>query len=101
MMALYIKRNGSDIKSDRERRAAIREQIRLELSRGGEDRDDYLANLRERILVYERRYERSSESMMKDLCEGKIKETGDISMWASVWQTLKRLEEKTPTTGTR
>ena len=49
---------------------------------------------------YERRYERSSESMMEDLREGSIKETGDICTWALVWQTLKRLEEKTPTTGT-
>lgn len=100
-MALIIRRNGKIGMADSERLAAIREQIRAEFGRGRESLDIYLAQLRGRIREYERRYETSSASMLKDLQEGRIRETGDISLWAWTWQTLNRLEKETPMAGTR
>ena len=100
-MAVVIRRNGRITKSDTQRLASIREQIRVDQSRSAEDLEVYLIQLRERVRKYERRYEITSKFMLESLRSGELNETRDISLWALTWQTLKRAEGETPTTGIR
>ncbi len=78
----------------------IRERILTESGRTAEDREIYLAQLRQRIKKYERRYEMTSAEMIEALHSGKLRETRDIGLWAWTWETLRSLEEGTRTTGT-
>ena len=59
------------------------------------------AELKAKIRVFERRYERTSEQMATLFDLGAVRETGEILEWMFDYRVLQRLEQKeTPTTGT-
>ena len=99
-MGIVIRRNGRGPQTDTDRLGRIREEIHTMQSRTHEDMEIYVAQLRERVRKYERRYEHSSESMINLLSSGTMRETRDIALWAWTWQTLNQLTEGTLTTGT-
>ena len=58
-------------------------------------------DLRERIRIYEERYEMSSEEMALALHYEAERETAEKLKWMFDYHVLRSLNEKTPTAGTR
>jgi hypothetical protein len=58
------------------------------------------AELDERIRVFERRYEMSSDKMDLAFSLGLVRETAEIVEWMQAYYVRKYLNEKTLTTGT-
>ena len=58
------------------------------------------AELDERIRVFERRYEMSSDKMDLAFSLGLVRETAEIVEWMQAYHVRKYLNEKTLTTGT-
>ena len=58
------------------------------------------AELDERIRVFERRYEMSSDKMDLAYSLGLVRETAEIVEWMQAYHVRKYLNEKTLTTGT-
>ena len=61
--------------------------------------EEMRAELDERIRVFERRYEMSSEKMSLAFSLGLVRETAEIVEWMQVYHVRKYLNEKTLTTG--
>lgn len=55
-----------------------------------------IAELDERIREFELRYEVSSETMLKELAEGKQRETADIASWLMLLRLRERVESADP-----
>ncbi len=64
-------------------------------------REAFLREMRESVLKYERRYEMNSQDMAHALEMGYVRETSELVKWIQHFRVLQRLEEKTPTAGTR
>ncbi|GEM_PF-6800571 len=58
-----------------------------------ESREQTVHRLRIFVNRFERRYERSSESMLKAVKDGEMKETAEIAKWLMRYRILKDLEE--------
>ena len=57
------------------------------------------AELKERIRVFERRYEMSSEKMCQAYSLGVVRETAEIIEWLQAYHVLQRFQKQTPTDG--
>ena len=62
--------------------------------------EEMRAELNERIRVFERRYEMSSDKMALAYSLGLVRETAEIVEWMQAFHVRKYLNEKTLTTGT-
>jgi len=91
-MSVVIRRNGNSQVAEFERLGSIKEKIRTARSQSGEDQSILLTQLKDRVIKYERRYERSSDAMIVALEDGELEETRDMSLWAWTWRTLERME---------
>ena len=91
-MSVVIRRNGNSQVTEFERLGSIKEKIRTARSRSSEDQSTLLTQLKDRVVKYERRYERSSDAMIVALEDGEFEENRDISLWAWTWRTLARME---------
>ena len=91
--------NSRAAKTDAERWEGVREIVKGIDRSAGETGEAYTAELRRRIVEFERQHGMASEKMMVALSSGDLDETNDTAIWAWTWQTLKKLEG-IPTTGT-
>ena len=72
--------------------AELREEFNKALGRGLEETDLYRLQLQQRVRKYERRYEMSSQDMLKLLATRQLKETRDISVWLWTYDLLACLD---------
>ena len=81
-MGVVIRRNGNSQVTEFERLGSIKEKIRTARSRSSEDQSTMLTQLKDRVVKYERLYERSSESMIVALEDGGFEDNRDVCLWA-------------------
>ena len=80
--------------SDKELEAQVRELVKKLLNPTKEEAEVHIADLKARIIEYERRYEMSSAHMMEELEAGKVRHTYEIGLWAMDWQSYLTIQGK-------
>lgn len=53
--------------------------------------EETIARLEDFVMLMEERYEISSESVVKAVAQGEMKETAEVGKWLSYYQNLQRL----------
>lgn len=100
-MTVRLQNGTRGILSDEERKKEVRKLLKAELENARSQREGFFRRLQENIREYERRYEMSSETMLKKLGSGEVRETTEIAKWVISCRILARVGEVTNTGGTR
>jgi len=56
-------------------------------------RSERIKELRTEVKGYERQYNMSSQKMVRDVCSGKLKESGDFDAWLNSYNLLSVYEK--------